>query len=531
MTVETVVSAAIAVFVVGGILFDVELTQASKRLHPRGFRYVRIESSTMPTALGRWRRMANWLPLGIAYAAFYMARYNIAAGNIPSVRLQLNMTATDMGWCAHDPPIRCHRMCLGSFRRGRQWTDRMGGHNGMLVACVGAGLCNLILGCLFVTSTSSQVPFMVLFASNVALQGFGTSAVVKINAMWYSPSERGIFSGVFNIFVASGYYLALGSGHSIISSLGWSYLFFIPATLLVVMSAVVVTCVANTPPPTSKVPSILKGAEGTSAPARQQPSIWTLLHNRTLLGYLAAVFCLSWARDGLLNWMYSFFDSVRAVPLTEDDHAILGGAWTVGGFVGGLLCGYISDIMFESNRMPPIVLFSTFQAGAFLFMYTLAPSISTPFLGLLVFFVSVFVLGNYTLLSYTVPADLPANISASAVGLFTAVGYAHRSRSSACCADEMVRRYISTGLAGVVMGSCIQRWGYTFWVTSLTASSVATALCTMLGSYFSELDEAVDEAAPLRQRRKSRASIVGSDVLVLPPDDDDCGNDGAVQAL
>ncbi|ETW06907.1 hypothetical protein, variant 3 [Aphanomyces invadans] len=394
-----------------------------------------------------------------------------------------------------------------------QWTDRMGGHNGMLVACVGAGLCNLILGCLFVTSTSSQVPFMVLFASNVALQGYGTSAVVKINAMWYSPSERGIFSGVFNIFVASGYYLALGSGHSIISSLGWSYLFFIPATLLLIMSAVVVTCVANTPPPTANVPSILKGAEGTSAPARQQPSIWALLHNRTLLGYLAAVFCLSWARDGLLNWMYSFFDSVRAVPLTEDDHAILGGAWTVGGFVGGLLCGYISDIMFESNRMPPIVLFSTFQAGAFLFMYTLAPSISTPFLGLLVFFVSVFVLGNYTLLSYTVPADLPANISASAVGLFTAVGY------------------ISTGLAGVVMGSCIQRWGYTFWVTSLTASSVATALCTMLGSYFSELDEAVDEAAPLRQRRKSRASIVGSDVLVLPPDDDDCGNDGAVQAL
>ncbi|KAF0773646.1 hypothetical protein AaE_002137 [Aphanomyces astaci] len=120
--------------------------------------------------------------------------------------------------------------------------------------------------------------------------------------------------------------------------------------------------------------------------------------------------------------MYSFFDSVRPVPLTADDHAILGGAWTLGGFVGGLLCGYISDTMFESKRMPPIVLFSTFQAGAFLLLYALAPSISTPFLGVLVFLVSVFLLGNYTLLSYTVPADLPEDISASAVGLFTAVG-------------------------------------------------------------------------------------------------------------
>ncbi|KAF0765474.1 hypothetical protein AaE_002897 [Aphanomyces astaci] len=72
--------------------------------------------------------------------------------------------------------------------------------------------------------------------------------------------------------------------------------------------------------------------------------------------------------------------------------------------------------------------------------------------------------------------------------------------------------------------NCIQRWGFAFWVTSLTATSLATALCTMLGSYFSELDDAQDEAVvPLqlpRQRRKSRASIVGSDVMVIAPDED-----------
>ncbi|RHY56254.1 hypothetical protein DYB34_013837 [Aphanomyces astaci] len=447
--------------------------------------------------------------------------YQIAAGNIESVRQELNMTATDMGWyttsfrinarMSHMNIIPRRIISSGSWAYALtapltgQWTDRMGGHTGMLVACVGAGVCNLILGCLFATKSSSQLPFMLLFASNVALQGFGTSAVVKINAMWYAPSERGIFSGVFNIFVASGYYLALGSGHSIITSFGWSYLFFIPAVLLLVISVVVFTCVANAPPPSNALSSSRFKAP-VLPPNRRRPSIWALLQNRTLLGYLAAVFCLSWARDGLLNWMYSFFDSVRPVPLTADDHAILGGAWTLGGFVGGLLCGYISDTMFESKRMPPIVLFSTFQAGAFLLLYALAPSISTPFLGVLVFLVSVFLLGNYTLLSYTVPADLPEDISASAVGLFTAVGY------------------ISTGLAGIVMGSCIQRWGYAFWVTSLTATSLATALCTMLGSYFSELDDAQDEAVvPLqlpRQRRKSRASIVGSDVMVIAPDED-----------
>ncbi|KAF0716069.1 Aste57867_3040 [Aphanomyces stellatus] len=205
--------------------------------------------------------------------------------------------------------------------------------------------------------------------------------------------------------------------------------------------------------------------------------------------------------------MYSFFDTVRPMPLTADDHAILGGAWTLGGFVGGLLCGWISDTLFESKRTPPIVLFSVAQAAAFLLLYTFAPSISTAWLGVLVFLVSVFLLGNYTLLSYTVPADLPADISASAVGLFTAVGY------------------IATGLAGVVMGSCVQRWGYTFWVASLTITSLATGVCTMLGAYFSDIDmptedETVPLKTPSRLSRRSRASIVGADLFVLPDDDE-----------
>ncbi|RHY48591.1 hypothetical protein DYB30_011392, partial [Aphanomyces astaci] len=137
--------------------------------------------------------------------------YQIAAGNIESVRQELNMTATDMGWyttsfrinarMSHMNIIPRRIISSGSWAYALtapltgQWTDRMGGHTGMLVACVGAGVCNLILGCLFATKSSSQLPFMLLFASNVALQGFGTSAVVKINAMWYAPSERGIFSG------------------------------------------------------------------------------------------------------------------------------------------------------------------------------------------------------------------------------------------------------------------------------------------------------------------------------------------------
>lgn len=36
--------------------------------------------------------------MGVAYAAFYMARYNVAAGNVSSIRDQLQFSSTFMGW-------------------------------------------------------------------------------------------------------------------------------------------------------------------------------------------------------------------------------------------------------------------------------------------------------------------------------------------------------------------------------------------------------------------------------------------------
>lgn len=190
--------------------------------------------------------------MGIAYAAFYMARYNVSAGNVPSVRNDLGFSSVYMGWYVHGFDIllviclltklliRYRVLSAGSWAYAisapftGQITDRIGGRNGMIVACVGAALCNLALGMIFLSHGSllvKQILFVVFYASNVLMQGFGTSAVVKINAAWYTTNERGVFAGVFNVMLTSGYYLSLGTGSSIIESLGWAYVFVIPGPL------------------------------------------------------------------------------------------------------------------------------------------------------------------------------------------------------------------------------------------------------------------------------------------------------------
>ncbi|EGZ15442.1 hypothetical protein PHYSODRAFT_251056 [Phytophthora sojae] len=464
MDVETLTSLLILVFVVCGALYDVELSPEGRALHSRGY---------------RWRRLQNWFPMGVAYAAFYMARYNVAAGNVSAVRDKLGFSSAYMGWV----------LSAGSWAYAvsgpftGQMTDRIGGKNGIIVACLGAALCNLSLGVLFLCKVPfvvEQVLFVVLYAANVLVQGFGTSAVVKINAAWYSTSERGIFAGVFNIMLTCGYYLSLGTGSSIIGTFGWAYVFAIPGAALFVMALVISCYVKSSPADTHNfseeiLPTTMNSQRISSSDGEDNEFYLTpkqqmqqLMRNYTFLGYLGAVFFLCWARDGFLNWFFSFFDAVREAPLTSSDTAIIGGAWTMGGFVGGILCGWLSDVIFHSDRIMPIFIFSLLQAVVLGLIYLMSATCSVMMLGGLVFFSSVFLLGNYTLLSYTVPSDLSQDIAAGAAGVMTAVGY------------------FSTGLSGAFMGNVVGRGGYGVWAFSLMVASVFAGVFTLLGSYFSE---------------------------------------------
>ncbi|KAF4147095.1 Major Facilitator Superfamily, partial [Phytophthora infestans] len=405
-----VISLLIFTFVSCGVVYDVELSPQGRKLHSRRY---------------RWRRLLNWFSMGVVYAAFYMARYNVAAGNVSSVRNQLGFSSVYMGWVLS---AGSWAYAVSSPFTG-QITDYIGGRKGMILSCVGAALCNLALGVIFLSNGSHvvrQIFFIVFYAANFLMQGFGTSAVVKINAAWYLASERGVFAGVFNTMLMSGYYLSLGTGSSIIESLGWAYVFIISGGALLVMSVIVMAFVESTPDDTKT----------------------------TFLGYLAALFFLCWTRDGFLNWFLSFFDDVRSTPLTSSDTAIIGGAWTIGGFVGGILCGWISDAVFKSNRVKPIFIFSLLQAVVLGVIYSVSATCSVAVLGALTFLSSVFILGNYTLLSYTVPTDLPQDIAAGATGIMHAVGY------------------FSTGLLSAVMGNVIDGAGYIVWAMSLIVASV-----------------------------------------------------------
>jgi hypothetical protein len=187
----------------------------------------------------------------------------------------------------------------------------------------------------------------------------------------------------------------------------------------------------------------------------------------------------------LITWIYSFLESSRGEPLSPDTTALIGGAVTLGGFVGGVLCGLASDNLFQGNRSNPILLFSFFQIIALSALYYTSAEggAGDNLVAFLMLLTSVFMLGNYTLLSYTIPTDLPFEIVATAGGIMTAAGY------------------VASGLAGMGMGRLIGRYGYFGWFLSLQAATCFGSVAIVVGSRFGREEGGGDIRASPKARK------------------------------
>ena len=380
VSIATVVTLLVGFNVLAAIAWDAFFVEPGRTLFPLHFRL---------------RRIRNWLPMGIVYCGFYTARYNMAAANVPSVSEGSRMVGGSI-------PLA---LSLGfwTYAITAPWTgiyaDRVGGRRAMILATFAALTCNLIAAALAWMPASAGVTrtslILFFYTINVVFQGFGTSSVVKINAMWYGSKERGSFSGVFNVLVTSGYFTSLSAGSWVARTFGFPALFILPSVLLATGGFFTLMWVQNAPEsiwagmaefdslPKSKLDEMnpLLETEDTgasyssvnhdkdrncemanrtgSANKDMQSSFHKISSDTVFLCYCAAVFFLSFVRDGLLSWIFSFLESRRMEELSIDLTSMLGAGITIGGFLGGISCGVMSDLLFKGSRIQPILVFTT----------------------------------------------------------------------------------------------------------------------------------------------------------------------------
>lgn len=386
----------------------------------------------------RFRRLLNWFPLGLTYASLYMGRYNltVAQGALGDLISKV----------AFGEIFALGAVVYGfAFLLNGPLTDRWGGRRAMLVASAGSAVANLAMGLAVKSSLTGGMgkesllaTLTALYALNMYFQSFGAVAIVKVNAHWFHVRERGKFSGIFGIMIASGIFLAFDLNERILRVLKGSgaggidpnwHVFLIPGFVLLAFFLFELIFLKNTPSEAGlsdfDTGDASSGEDGAPVPAFQLMK--RILTHPVILTVALVEFCTGVLRNGVMHWFRIYAKEMLSQGsgnATAWDFALSnwGLVLMIAGVIGGMSAGYVSDLFFQSRRAP-----------AAFFLYTLltvccgvmAFSLQNAWLLVfLVFLISVAVIGTHGLLSGTATMDFGGRKgAATAVGIIDGFVY------------------------------------------------------------------------------------------------------------
>ncbi|MGE5340780.1 MAG: MFS transporter [Candidatus Omnitrophota bacterium] len=408
----------------------------------------------------RSRRFWNWFPMGLTYALLYMGRYNLT---VSKNALGSLMNKEDFGFIFGIGAV----IYAISFLINGPLVDRIGGKKGILIAALGAGAMNLTMG-LYVNhvlglpnpaQASLSTVFTVLYGINMYFQSYGAASIVKVNAHWFHIRERGVFSGIFGIMIASGVFLAFdGTGYFIKSSLvvgkGYNggdalwWIFLLPAALLFLFAVIESVLLKDTPAQAGFDDFDTQDESSGEDLKAKIPTLQLykrILTHPVILTVALIEFCTGVLRNGVMHW-YSIFASehikagiTAGWKFTSENWGLI--LW-IAGIIGGVSAGVISDKLFQSRRGPSAgFLYGLLVLCVIGMFFSLENGL---ILAVLTFLMSVAVIGTHGLLSGTATMDFGGRKGAA-----TAVGII----------DGFV--YLGTGFQSMILGFLTTKsWNY-----------------------------------------------------------------------
>ncbi len=405
----------------------------------------------------RRRRFMNWFPLGLTYATFYMGRYNLNVASKTMMdmfhlsKAEFGMIATAGFWT----------YALSVMFNG-PLADRIGGKKAILFGALGAALLNLVIGLLFLNgwTTKLVVGMSLLYAVNQYFQSFGALSVVKVNAPWFHVKERGVFGGIFGIMISGGYFLAMTVGGWILSTMNWYMVFLIPSAAILVMFVVDLLLVKDTPKEAGfdnfNTGDASSHEKDNAIPLKFGELMRRVFTNPIIVTLAVSEFCTGFVRQGLLLWFVPFLSEVHKIEHGSALFTIATSGITVGGIIGGVLCGYMSDKLFQSRRPPVAFIFYLLQiVSLFILGRTASPVVASFMIGVC----CMWIFGVHGMLTGTASMDFGGTRAASTVaGLLDGV------------------QYLASGLTGFLMGSLLDKWGWGSWTYMIMPFSLIGAL-------------------------------------------------------
>ncbi|XP_076895403.1 putative glycerol-3-phosphate transporter 1 [Bidens hawaiensis] len=334
--------------------------------------------------------------------------------------------------------------------------DRMNLRIFLTIGMVGTGLFTALFGLGYWANVHMFYYYLVVQMAAGLFQSTGWPSVVAVVGNWFGKSKRGLIMGIWNAHTSVGNI----SGSLIASyflAYGWGWSMVVPGLMIAAVGVVVFMFLPVDPESVGfdrdedQTESPKKGVAEpllSPKPDTESGSAVGFLEAWRIPGVAPFAFCLFFAKLVAYTFLYwlPFYISHTAINgeyLSSTASGNLSTLFDVGGVVGGILAGHISDRL---NTRAITAASFTYCAIPALYLYRSYGHLSMPVNIILMLVIGMFVNGPYALITTAVSADLGTHksLKGNAKALATVTAIIDGTGSIGAAIGPVLTGYIST---------------------------------------------------------------------------------------
>ncbi|XP_065845615.1 glucose-6-phosphate exchanger SLC37A2-like isoform X2 [Oscarella lobularis] len=301
--------------------------------------------------------------------------------------------------------------------------DRMNLRYFLLIGLLGSGIFTSALGLPYFWNYHGLWYFAVMQILAGAFQSTGWPSVVAVVANWFGLENRGLILGIWNAHTSVGNILGSLIAGAVVAHWGWS--FIVPGLINCGMGILTALYLPSdpsemnvSPPQHHELPSEEDSlidqdshqTTETTVPVSNAPpkavGLCRALRIPGVIEYAASLFFAKLVAYTFLYWLPFYIHNTLKINgqyISEEKAAYYSTFYDVGGIVGSIFIGYLSDVLKVRGIATVLMTYSSIPA---LFIYNRYGGLSEGATIGLSFMCGFFVNGPYALITTAVSADL-----------------------------------------------------------------------------------------------------------------------------
>lgn len=407
-------------------------------------------------------RLQVFIGIFIGYAGYYFVRKNFSFA-VKDLQDAFGYTKAELGIAMSAISIAYG---ISKFLMGNV-SDRSNARYFLGTGLILSSLTMIFMGMSSFATSSITIMFILLFI-NGWVQGMGWPPCARVVVHWYSIKERGTAMSIWNLAHNVGGFLV-----GPLAILGvelfvdWQARLYFPGLAALLVAIISILLVRDTPqscglPPIEEYkndyPKTYEVSQEKEFTAKE--IFFKYVLNNKMLWFIAIANAFVYlVRNGIINWAPTYLQEAK--HFTASEAAWSASIYELAAIPGTLLCGIMSDKLFNGRRAPVTIIYMAFTLIAVL-GYWLTPAGNNWTINLALWAIGFLIYGPVMLIGVQALDLVPKKAAGTAAGLTGLFGY-----------------FIGDLLANAALGAIVDTSGWNASFEAISVSCILAILFTM----------------------------------------------------